>query len=485
MNTAIQEQAERAALAQRLMLQSLTDSLRTYESQLSELEGRAARQAATLKELYDMMTAMIMGFDPEREGAAQASKIKVRRLTSRDRFERAWSKRSDAGYVTPNEEDDWPTFIARATSYLNHNGIKADQAPLMQLLPPGLGADIWRDYKKTYCAAPWDPLDYGVVAVSVLAGALVDFFLVATPNGSFQGEPQRQSPLTKWMKEESKKLAPIRSGDNIKRNAFEAWIAKLTTAAEKWAKVPYDVVSPKDGLTPNVHRLASLGHDPILGLVFGVLDIMSGRCTFINGRGAWDTIQNVPGHAPTANVPMAIAKVIVHWFSDVFTTQGLPAPLLSQLQLIGFDSGFVLKKGGESVSVRDLSRYMYSNGYDLRHFATAAIVPGVAELIHWVYHGLRAYGESDKPGKADMAQRLKREQMLLLTHALLSSANVLKTALYGWNPMALNLAQYMALATRMMTLVKLTWHRDRQVQDRLIRDWEDLHAQARNRIART
>lgn len=50
-------------------------------------------------------------------------------------------------------------------------------------------------------------------------------------------------------------------------------------------------------------------------------------------------------------------------------------------QLLGNDSGFVVKKGGDSVFVQDLTRYMYSNGYDLRHFATMAIVPGTAELI--------------------------------------------------------------------------------------------------------
>ena len=103
-----------------------------------------------------------------------------------------------------------------------------------------------------------------MVALAVLVGAVTDYLLVATPGGSFKGQPQRGSPLTAWMKEQSKKLAPMKGSDDLERNAFQHWIAELTTAAEKWAKVPYDVIIPKVGLTPNVHRLAALGHDPLL-----------------------------------------------------------------------------------------------------------------------------------------------------------------------------------------------------------------------------
>ena len=67
--------------------------------------------------------------------------------------------------------------------------------------------------------------------------------------------------------------------------------------------------------------------------------------------------------------------------------------------------------------MRDLTRYMYSNGYDLRHFMSMAIVPGVAEIILSVYHAVRDYKNQGSPGKASMPDRLKRQQMLLLTHA--------------------------------------------------------------------
>ena len=205
--------------------------------------------------------------------------------------------------------------------------------------------------------------------------------------------------------------------------------------------MPYDVVSPKLGLTPNVHRLASLGHDPLLGLVFGVRDILSGSCTFIDKSGTWHVIDH-PNHEGTRNHLEALVKVVVHGLSDVFTVRGLPPPFLAPFQLISTKSGFTLKEGGDTVSVRDVARYMYSNGYDLRHFVTMKISPAIAEIILSAYHGVRAYAAGTAPGEAGIADRLKREQMLALTHGLLASANILKTALYGWNPMAINLAQF-------------------------------------------
>ena len=68
--------------------------------------------------------------------------------------------------------------------------------------------------------------------------------------------------------------------------------------------------------------------------------------------------------------------------------------------------------------------------------------------------------------------------MLALTHGMLASANILKTALYGWNPMAINLAQFQTLAKRMLSLVKLAAERDRLIRQALDDGWEALLADA-------
>ncbi len=438
MNDIMQGQAERAALVQRFQLDTLHRALQALEGHLSALESESARQSADLSCLAERIRPAIL--------------------------------------PPPDLGNDWEAYTRNVDRYIAEHGIDVAANPLGQLLPADRAAEIRRRFHADFAPAPWDRWDYGVVALAVIVGAVTDYLLVATPGGTFKGQPQRGSPLTAWMKEQSKKLAPIK-GDAIERNAFQQWIAELTTAAEKWAKVPYDVVSPKLGLTPNVHRLASLGHSPLLGLVFGVSDIISGTCTFIDKSGRWRVIDN-PRYKGTGSPLEALVKVVVHGFSDVFTAQGLPPPFLAPFQFVSAKSGFTLKEGGDPVPVRDVVRYMYANGYDLRHFMAASISPAIAEAVLATYHAVRARAASAEPERPAVPEKLKREQMLALTHGLLGSANILKTALFGWNPMAINLAQFQTLAKRMLSLVKLAAERDQTIQDALDDGWEALLADA-------
>lgn len=487
MNDTVRNQAERVALVQRLQLDALHQALHALDSHLTALESESARQSAELARLAETIARL-------RADGGVARAPSLPRPDARKRTDgrtpqpgqppppdpRAALKRSTTPPATlpaPDLGEDWDAYTRNVERYIADHGIDVALDPLDQLLPPARAAETRQRFVTDFGPAPWDSWDYCVVSLAVIVGALTDYLLVATPGGTFKGKSQRGSPLTAWMKEQSKKLAPIKGSDGIDRNAFQQWIAELTTAAEKWAKVPYDIVNPKEGLTPRVHRLASLGHSPLLGLIFGVKDVISGTCTFIDKSGRWRVIDH-PRYKGTRNPLEAVVKVIVHGFSDVFTAQGLPPPFMAAFQLVSAKPGFTLKEGGDPVAVRDVVRYMYANGYDLRHFMTTKISPAIAEAILVTYHGVRACATDSKPGEPGIPEELKREQMLVLTHALLGSANILKTALYGWNPMAINLAQYQTLAKRMLSLVKLAAERDDAIQHALEEGWETLLADA-------
>ena len=487
MNERTRKEAERAALVQRYQLDSLYRALQSLEDHLDALESESDRQRDELsrleRKLADLRNKAGLSHpsDQARLDTQQTDAKAPEHHRPSPPETRAVPRPSPdlpAILPPPDPGEHWIECLRNVERYIADHAIEVTRDPLEQLLPPHRAAEVRRRFDTEFRPAPWDRWDYGVVALAVLVGAVTDYLLVATPGGTFKGQPQRGSPLTAWMKEQSKKLAPMAGRDDIERNAFQQWIAGLTTAAEKWAKVPYDVVIPKEGLTPNVHRLASLGHDPLLGLVFGVRDIISGSCTFIDKSGTWRVIDH-PGHEGTRDPLEAIVKVVVHGFSDVFTVRGLPPPFLAPFQLVSAKSGFTLREGGDTVSVRDVARYMYANGYDLRHFMTMKISPAIAEIILSAYHGVRACVASQEPGEAGLPDQLKREQMLALTHGLLASANILKTALYGWNPMAINLAQFQTLAKRMLSLAKLAAERDRLVSERLDEGWEALLADAR------
>ena len=465
MNESTRKEAERAALAQRFQLEALRRALATLEGHVAAVESESARQSTELSRLDEKIAQL----------HAESGLVRPESSAPEARAVRRGATNLSGSFVPPDVGADWDAYLRNVDRYIADHGIEVTRNPLEQLLPPHRAAEIRRRLDAEFGPARWDRWDYGVVALAVLVGAVTDYLLVATPGETFKGKPQRGSLLTAWMREQSKKLAPMASSDGIERNAFQQWVAELATAAEKWAKVPYDVVSPKLGLTPNVHRLAAIGHDPLLGLVFGVRDIISGNCTFIDAKGARRVIDR-PGHEGTSDPLEALVKVVVHGFSDVFTERGLPPPFLAPFQLVSSNSGFTLKEGGDPVSVRDVARYMYSNGYDLRHFMTTKVSPAIAEVILWSYHGVRACAAGPEPGEAGVPDRLKREQMLALTHGLLASANILKTALYGWNPMAINLAQFQILARRMLSLLKLAAERDRLVRQGLDHGWEALLA---------
>ena len=478
MNESKQKEAERATLVQRVQLEALHVALRTLEDDVGVLESESARQSSELAHLDEKIAQIYEEAGIERPGI---QKLAADRPGPSSRARKAGCQRPtdpSGNFALPDVGEDWDAYLRNVEQYIADHGIEVSRDPLGQLLPPHRAAEIRRRFDAEFSPAPWDHWDYSIIALAVLVGAVTDYLLVATPGRKFKGQRQRGSPLTVWMKEQSEKLAPMAGTDGIERNAFQQWVAKLTTNAQKRAKVPYDVVTPKVGLTPNVHRLSTPGHDPLLGLVFGVRDIISGSCTFIDKSGAWQVISNA-SHGGTHNPLEALVKVIVHGFSDVFTKQGLPPPFLAPFQLVNANSGFTLREGGNPVSVRDVVRYMYSNGYDLRHFVTMSISPGIAEVILWAYHGVRACAGGPESREAGIPDRLKREQMRALTHGLLASANILKTALYGWNPTAINLAQFQVLAMRLLSLWKLASERDRLIRQRLEDGWESLLADAR------
>lgn len=485
------QKAESAALAQRHQLGRVQGALDRVDDRVDDLSEENEEHGAALKELRDEAAELrrqLTHRDPNWQRRTRQDEQATRNFQQRIEpteaeldaaVVRRWPDLS-LGVDIPDASGDWKSYSREIEKYVEEHGIDIDTDPLVQLIPADRAAAICRRFDRDFGPTPWDKWDYGIVAIVVLAGALLDYFLVATPGSAFKGMPQRGSPVTAWMKAQSKKLAPLRSSDDLQRNAFQSWVSGLTTKAERWAKVPYDVVSPKLDLTPNTHRLAAIGHDPILGLVFGTKDIICRTCTFIDSNGAWRVIPG-PAYAERG-VFEALATVVVHGFSDVFTAKGLPPPLLSALQALKVDSGFTLTEGGDQVSVPNLVRYMYSNGYDLRHFATMAIVPGFAELAIRIYHYVLIAARGEALGKSRIRDRLKLSQMLMLTHSLLASGNIVKTALYVWNPTALNYAQFLALAKQMISLAKLSSERNAMIQEELAKGWEELLAGAQGQV---
>lgn len=117
--------------------------------------------------------------------------------------------------------------------------------------------------------------------------------------------------------------------------------------------VPYDAVRHVEGIETGIsgttHRYRTLGHDPVLGWIFGTANILSNSLTKSDIITTYLVQEQVvtglypggtPGMLGTAyhaierdplNLPAALAKQAIHFGTDYFTKQSLPIPFLGTL----------------------------------------------------------------------------------------------------------------------------------------------------------
>lgn len=115
--------------------------------------------------------------------------------------------------------------------------------------------------------------------------------------------------------------------------------------------VPYDAIKTGDhvsetGLSGTTHRYRTLGHDPVLGWIFGTANIMTNALTKTDLETYQVKNMYIIRHYPLGVVgmmdkaieysikdPMLLAVSVlrqaVHFGSDYFTKQGLPVPLIA------------------------------------------------------------------------------------------------------------------------------------------------------------
>lgn len=324
---------------------------------------------------------------------------------------------------------------------------------------------------------PITKLDYIVATIIGAIAAIVDFLLVKIPKDvTYLGKYiQEGGSFTSW-------LRSLGINEDGKLNDFLSNLEKSSKvsfdASTKNAFTDYD--REVSGFAPKTHRFMSLGHDPLFGLLFGVLDIVNGRISLIDSKGA---IHLIPiekyQNATFENMVFAPFLWICHILSDVSTKMGVPAPGWGVTQLLQFG-----EIGEKDRTVADLARYMYLEGYDLRHFISMGTVPGIVELCTRIYYKLTL--EKSDPFTLTYSKDLKeihnkiRLQKLLFTaHSVATGGNALKIFMYQGNPLAFNYPQLIAftkqsiqmsvISTRDKTTEKIIRNREQ-----LNREWENM-----------
>jgi hypothetical protein len=231
-------------------------------------------------------------------------------------------------------------------------------------------------------------------------------------------------------------------------------LRSLSTDSDNWlagvAKVPYDQVAGVDlsGLNPNTHRVQTFGHDPLLGWVYGTMDILRGSLTGVSRSGVVKTLDM---GAPTAGtLPVALAIQAMHLVSDIVTPAGLQLP--GWTALLTIDKSIL----GSEHTVSEISRLMYVRGYDTWHLPTLAVPVLGIEAVLRGYLGLRQiFDESYREeldierlrvGSDRVADLPRYEVMALIARSIAVAGNTGKFVLAGSNPLTLNFPLWLAFA---------------------------------------
>jgi hypothetical protein len=164
--------------------------------------------------------------------------------------------------------------------------------------------------------------------------------------------------------------------------------------------------APAKALRPMNHRLRSLAHDPLLGFIFGVLDMMNGTCTIVvNG-----TIQSIPSKkgVTDGSVFQLLGRMLGHLLSDVNAPSpnpkgdhrgmGLPAPFMGLLRMLEFIPVPTEPTKANPTGWSDFGKqieWMYVNGYDFRQFAATSVPMAIMEVLlraFYVAKQMKLYG---------------------------------------------------------------------------------------------
>lgn len=281
-----------------------------------------------------------------------------------------------------------------------------------------------------------DKFDVIISAAAGILGAAMDILLVGIPKKVPEG--LKGGPLSNYVRDWFDKKFPADDMEKL--------------ANSKVSKVPFDAQDNRhttehvEGLSAYYHRLLSLGHDPLLGLIIGVFDIKHGTMTTIDktGKVVCQVMENYDNRKESS-IFAAIAKQLIHFKSDITTSMGLPAPLMGLFNLLQFGN-----IGDENQTIAEIVQGMYYEGYDFIHFCSMSIPVMIIEVVIRLSYAIKRIKEGHSvkdsiPFSLNREKHPKLATMLFIGHSVSTAVNAGKVY-FTKNPMAINYPQWIAFA---------------------------------------
>ncbi|MGL5596194.1 MAG: hypothetical protein ACRDDH_19850, partial [Cetobacterium sp.] len=231
----------------------------------------------------------------------------------------------------------------------------------------------------------------------------------------------------------------LRFDDAEKGDAFVKRIVPRQYQDILLQSVPYDATQKSEinkginlGIAGNNHRVTTLGHDPLLGWIFGTLNIMTNTLT---KNDIMLSSHIVNKHPTTGNpiyigesifigevlkssyeiimedkkmLPVCILRQALHFGSDNFTKMGLPLPVLNTV--------------APDIS-KDLMKNFQIDFYSVtRGIALSSIINLLIANIHALYYDEEKYKKKE-------IYEVKTRKILLLSNTISSVSNIVYTSI--------------------------------------------------------
>ena len=305
-----------------------------------------------------------------------------------------------------------------------------------------------------------DELDILIAVSAGLLASAVDILLVGVPEKTSCG--LKAGSLSNYIRDAFDKKFPP---DEIEK-----------LANSKVSKVPFDAQDNRNttinigGLSAYYHRLLSLGHDPLLGFVFGVADILTGHMTTIDKTGkVVSQVMECYADRTEMNIFSALVKQLSHLKSDVTTSMGLPAPLMGLFNLLQFGG-----IGEYEQTIADIVQGMYFEGYDFIHFCSMSVSAIIIEVVVRIGYAVKRIKEGSNlkdaiPFDSNHTEKPKLGTMLFAANAIAAAVNAGKIA-FTKSPLSINYPQWIAFAKYSFQQARWILFTNPELRDQYIRE---------------
>lgn len=298
-----------------------------------------------------------------------------------------------------------------------------------------------------------------LIILSIAAGIMATKGILFQNYGEFSKYGEKIDPSKRFAHNDRSITEKHRNSNdafrnkNIQKHGTGGWINFV------YQTPPYDITKGSPAIGRNMeggyHRIHTLGHDPILGWIFGTANILTDTITFedfisynvsrnpMKITNEYRTLISIFKESYTIikedkmNLYAALFAEGAHLASDRYTKLGLPVPLIET-----FNPEYASSLYKSQYDELCLSR-------DLSVIGQSAIMSLIINMIIGAIHGL-FYEESD--GLRDLYE-VRTRKILSISNAIGTTSNIL-TAIVEEKPKAIDIGGLLVTISRLFSDIR-------------------------------